>query len=223
MPEPRLSVVVPVRDGARFLAAALASLAAHRGVDEVLVVDDGSTDDSAAIARAAGARVLRQEPRGAGAARNRGIAAARGERLGFLDADDLWAPLDARGDLRLAALDADPAAPGACGLVQLLLCPPGEPERPFARPFHATTLSSLVVRRAAFAQVGPFAEIEQIEDLDWFLRARRLGLRFVQVPQVTHLYRRHGANMTADPERRRRLFVTALKRHIDRGRSDGCG
>ena len=80
-----------------------------------------------------------------------------------------------------------------------------------------------MVDRAAFDRIGPFAEIEQIEDLDWFLRARRLGLRFVQVPQVTHVYRRHGANMTADPLRRQRLFVTALKRHIDRGRADGCG
>ncbi len=224
MPEPRLSVIVPVRDGALFLGAALGSLARHGGVDEILVVDDGSSDDSAAIALAAGARVLRQEPRGAAAARNRGVEAARGGRIGFLDADDLWVAPGPGGDPRLAALDADPGLPGAWGQAQILLSPPGGPESLFARPFHATTLSSLVLRREAFAQVGPFAEdLVQIEDLDWFLRARRLGLRFARVPQVTHLYRRHGANMTADPDRRRRLFLTALKRDLDRRRAERCG
>jgi len=114
---PRVSVVTPFVDHSRFLAAAVESVRAQTYSDwELILVDDGSRDGSRAIAdRFASAdprriRVLDPDPkrRGAAAARNRGIAAAAGEMLAFLDADDVYLPDKLRAEV--ADLDAHPEA-----------------------------------------------------------------------------------------------------------------
>ncbi len=88
-----VSVVIPAYDAGRFVAKAVATaLAQTRPVLEVIVVDDGSRDDTAAVARAAGATVISQRNAGPGAARNAGVRAARGSWIAFLDADDAWHP-----------------------------------------------------------------------------------------------------------------------------------
>lgn len=94
MPEgPAVSVVIPVRDDAVPLAACLRALAAQtRPADEIVVVDNASTDDSAAVARAAGARVVFCGERGIPAAAAAGYDAARGELILRLDADSLPGP-----------------------------------------------------------------------------------------------------------------------------------
>src|SRR4029077_6770756 len=88
-----VSVIIPFFNAAPFLHEALASVLAQRGVElEVLAVDDGSTDGGARIALDFGApvRCLLQPRSGTAAALNLGIAAARGDLLAFLDADDVW-------------------------------------------------------------------------------------------------------------------------------------
>lgn len=111
----RISVVIPVYNRARVLERALASVAAQqRPADEVLVVDDGSSDESAAVAEAWSDRlpalaVLRQPNAGPGAARNRAIGRATGDWLAFLDSDDAWRPdkLAAMTAATLACPEAD--------------------------------------------------------------------------------------------------------------------
>ena len=91
----RLSVVIPAYNRATLLPITLCSLLAQeRAADEILVVDDGSTDDTAEVAEAFGhpVRVIRQGNQGPGAARNRGLAEARGEYIHFFDSDDLALP-----------------------------------------------------------------------------------------------------------------------------------
>jgi glycosyltransferase involved in cell wall biosynthesis len=107
----RVSVVIPVYNAERTIGRAINSVL-DQDFDsrEIIVVDDGSTDSSAAIVEAYGdhVRIFRQANRGAAAARNAGARAAAGEYLAFLDADDEWLP----GKLR-ACVDVLDAAPGA--------------------------------------------------------------------------------------------------------------
>ena len=108
---PCVSVIIPAYNAAAHLAPCLASVRVQRGdfTLDTLVIDDGSRDDTVAIARGqAGVRVITQANRGPSAARNAGIAATTGEFIAFLDADDLWpvGKLDAQLDVLTRHPDA---------------------------------------------------------------------------------------------------------------------
>ena len=106
---PRVSVVIPTYNRSRALVRALESVFAQtEPVLETIVVDDGSTDDTQAVLAGFGSRVraIRKSNGGAGAARNAGIEAARGEFVAFLDDDDAWLPEKNREQVRI--LDSRP-------------------------------------------------------------------------------------------------------------------
>ena len=111
MSEPTITTVIPAHDAADHLSACLDSVLAQRGAfrHEVIVVDDASTDATARIAAGrGGVRLLRLPANlGPSAARNRGIAAATGSLIAFLDADDLWPPGRLAAGLRVLAEHAD--------------------------------------------------------------------------------------------------------------------
>src|SRR5260370_27491420 len=96
MEQRRVSAIITAFNGEAFIAAAIESvLGQTRPADEIVVVDDGSTDDTAAIVErfhSRGVRLVRQENRGPSEARNRGIAETTGNLIAFLDCDDLWVP-----------------------------------------------------------------------------------------------------------------------------------
>jgi glycosyltransferase involved in cell wall biosynthesis len=102
----RVSVIVPTRNRSALLRQALESILALRGPDlqlEIIVADNGSTDDTREVAASLGARVVHAEARGAAAARNEGLRAATGDYLAFLDDDDLWTREHLRPHLALLA------------------------------------------------------------------------------------------------------------------------
>ena len=202
----RLSVIVPVYNGGEDLQRCLQALAASaRPPDEAIVVDDGSTDGSAARAAALGARVVATSagPRGPAYARNRGAEAAPGDVLVFVDADvvvhaDALGRMEAilAGEPDVAALfgsyDDHPPARGTVSLFKNLLHhyvhQHGERE---AGTFWA---GCGAVRRAVFLAAGGFDESytrPSIEDIELGVRLRKAGQRIRLCPEIqaTHLKR----------------------------------
>lgn len=222
---PLISVIIPVYNGAAFLAQAIDSvLAQGYPCLEIIVVDDGSTDGIAAAVAAlpVDVRYFRQENGGPAAARNRGIRDASGEFLAFLDVDDLW-PENNLGMLA-AALVRDPQMQVVHGHAQILVRDAtsgrfeyrGNPRESF--PYY---IGAGLYRREAFRRVGLFdAGMRMAEDTDWYLRLRESGLKAERLPQVTLLVRRHGGNMTAgkSQEELQLTALAAFKKALDRSR-----
>jgi glycosyltransferase involved in cell wall biosynthesis len=184
---PAVSIVIPVYNRATTLPRAVASVLVQDFTDwELLLVDDGSCDGGVEAVVACGDprfRPLRHpRNRGAPAARNTGIAAARGGLVAFLDSDDEWLP--GKLSAQVAALERGPARLGALctGFILHRLDTGGRFERVpaalqggwLATLLDGCTLSpgsTLLARRACFDEVGPFAEdLPRFEDWDWLLR-----------------------------------------------------
>ncbi len=218
----KLSVVIATYDAAPFVGAALDSVLREAPADaEVIVVDDGSRDETPRVLARFGERirVLRNDaPSGPGPARNRGAAIARGEVLAFHDADDLVLP--GRFAVLQAMLDARPELDLA--FANGVRCDPdGKPLGPIIAPRHARRLArrcdlremlrggvvypqATSVRRAAFEALGGF-EAERSEDWDFALRAS-LRLRMAFVDRPVFAYRQSPGSVTS----RRREFGEIL-------------
>jgi glycosyltransferase involved in cell wall biosynthesis len=222
MSPPAVSVVIPVRDGERYIGDALDSVRAQQyEPTETIVVDDGSSDRSAAIARRHGAQVIPGERHGVAHARNLGVAAAHGDLIAFLDADDLWTPGSL--SLRIAYLDERPALGFVFGRVREFVDPARPPRlrRGVVTDQPVATISTFVVRRAVFASVGVFDESLAIgEDIDWIARAQDAGIRGGYVEDVCVLRRLHSASTTAlDPDLTRRALTGMARASLNRKRS----
>ena len=225
---PPISVIVPVYNMGRYLTDAVASIEAQ-GFDcvEIVVVDDGSTDETPEVIVSLGDRVVaaHQPNRGPAAARNVGIDMASGELLAFLDADDLWpAGKIAR---QLERLEREPELDVVLGRIQYVALDGGEvPEIEFedldAKTLTHVHLGSGLYRRRAFELIGTFDESLQFsEDVDWFLRAREAQLRVAILPEITLVYRFHDANMSRQLDMRDARMLGVLKKSLDRRRSAG--
>ena len=210
----RVSVVVPVKDGAPHLAVALASLLEGvRPPDELVVVDDHSTDGSAGIARALRATVVTNRGHGPAAARNTGVAATAGELVGFLDADDVATPERLR--IQAGLLEADAAAEVAAGLARDVPDPAVASTSP-AR--HTFTAGTLLLRRTTWERVGDLDETLVAGELvDWVARARRLDVRWVRHDDLVLLRRVHDANHSGS-DRARAGYLDLARAAIRRSR-----
>jgi glycosyltransferase involved in cell wall biosynthesis len=227
--EPLVSVVVPVFNGAPFLAATLASvLAQDYPQRELIVVDDGSSDGSAEIAASVpGAIVLRQSQQGPAAARNAGIAAARGSLISFLDQDDCWRPN--KLSVQTGVMRARPEL-GMTITGHRLFLEPGRTRPGWLRPdmldrdLLGAMPGVLMVTRATFAQIGTFDPANvNASDVDWFLRALDLGVAWAAIPQVLLDRRIHSENQSAQVESCHAGFLAAVRLSIARKRTGAQG
>lgn len=218
-----MSVVLPVWNGEPFLREALDSVDRQRWrAFEIVVVDDGSTDGSASVAGTyPGVHLFRQARAGVAAARNRGVAASRGELIAFLDQDDRYT--SDKLERQVGAFQADPAL-DLCFAHQRLfldgLWTPPSWIRPgwLDGPLPGLLPGTLVVRRRAFDAVGPFTEGEPIaSDSDWLMRARRGGLRELLLPDVLLERRIHAANQSANVAAGHVELLRAIRRAVKRG------
>ena len=220
---PETSVIIPVKNGARFVAEAISSaLEQLRAGDEVLAVDDGSTDETPAILSSfshPALRLISAGGHGISAARNMGFAASRGAFVAFLDHDDLWPA--GRQATMLAAFRQDAGLEAAYGRI-LRRFEPGAQVTPESRieGHHAGWLiCSGLYRRGLLERIGGFAEGMQIgEDVDLYLRLMEAGMRF-QLCEAPGLIRRHhDANTTNDLPRLEPSRLALLRRRLARTR-----
>jgi glycosyltransferase involved in cell wall biosynthesis len=186
---PRVSVIVPVYNGAATVAAALESIFAQYFSDfEVVAVDDGSTDDSMKVLERyrPRVRILTQQNRGPSAARNLGVSNSSGEYVGFLDADDLWRPeflertiavLDKDADSVLAYTDLELADSTGEVMGTRLIGARGVPSlNDMLERLWPILPSSVLMRRDAFGRAGGFPEaLTSFEDVYFWLLAREQG------------------------------------------------
>jgi glycosyltransferase involved in cell wall biosynthesis len=195
-----ISVVIPVYNGAKFLAATLNCVIRQTcPPGEVIVVDDGSTDASPDIAADFGPpiRVVRCPHRGEVSALNAGLADARGELLAFIDADDLW------DNRKLAqqseALASDLSIEAVFGRVVQFIdmdCRITEPDeiKQKSTSFVGVSKTSMLIRRPAFDRVGLFNAAVMFGFPEWYARAVCSGIRFKYLESVLAFRRIHGDN-----------------------------
>lgn len=225
MSAPLVSVILPVWNAERYLGEALASVfaQAHRPL-EVIAIDDGSTDVSAAILSSYGAAVtvLRQQNAGPAAARNAGLAVARGEFIAFQDADDRWHPR--KLERHLAHFEAHPWMDLSVCLVQNVW--DGDPadedarlaERQLPRLFRGVVMQAVMARRRVFDRIGIFDPSRRFcEDTDWYLRAAEAQAGGAWLEEVLVFRRVHDRNMTREfPAVRVDTLAHVFKASIDR-------
>ena len=223
----QVSVMIGVYNGARYLGEAIESvLAQTHPVHELIVVDDGSTDESGAVAGGYGppVRCIRQERGGMAAARNRAIEEASGSYFAFLDADDRFPP--EKLERQLAAFDGDPNLDVVYGHVTEFLSPDLDPEALalLRQPKHDVpwpTPNLMLVKREAFFRVGLFSTDLRVGiGVDWYARATELGLKSA-VPPVVVLERRLHADNNGIRERQfKPQYLHVLKEALDRRRGE---
>jgi glycosyltransferase involved in cell wall biosynthesis len=241
MDVPAVSVVIPTSNRAEYLDVTLASLSSQDfpGVHEVLVVDDGSTDQTTAVARRWGVRCLRYEqPIGLNAGRNAGVRASGGHLIAFLD-DDVYVPPSwlraiADGAERHREGDAfggpirarfEGPTPSSCGregspITTLDL---GSQDREAEMVWGA----NMAIRRRAFERVGPFDETiaNHGDEEDWLLALRATGGRIVYLAAAGVEHRRSGADARLAALARAAYWRGRAARITDqrRGQAPGLG
>ena len=227
MDAPRVSVLIPCYNAGVFLAQAIQSVLAQTFQDfEIVVVDDGSTDDSAAVAKGFDAvRYVCKPHSGISATRNMAIAQAKGEFLAFLDADDLWHP--EKLQKQVAHLDANPQC-------QLVHC---HAKNFFDGPQEQMTLrqkqlmeanlenymASSCIRRTVFEKYGSFREDLAVgEDTHWIARLRAAGVDMGHcIAEELYFRRIHCSNISLSHEKVDRKDMMALLADAIRQRNKG--
>jgi glycosyltransferase involved in cell wall biosynthesis len=219
-----VGVVVAVRDAGDHLAGALGGILDQAPPPaDVLVVDGGSVDDSASVARSfAGVRVESQRGHGLAGARNQGIAGVQGSLVAFCDADDRWTP----GSLarRVGHLRRHPEVGAVIGQVETRALqgeavPAAQAER-LGGVTPGYTPSALVVRRTVLASLGAFDETLRIgADSDWFVRLVQSDHHLAVLDDVVLVKGVRSTSLSTDIEAYRRELLVVARAFVQRRRA----
>jgi glycosyltransferase involved in cell wall biosynthesis len=226
---PRVSVIIPVFNGEQYLADAIESVCRQQHHPlEIIVVDDGSTDNTAHIAQRFQplVRYIYQPNQGPAVARNTGMKAAEGHMIGFLDADDRWK--DNRLNLQLMIFANNPQAEVVIGHSQLLAKAHASDGATVFQPYSEAWLflnfGSAIYRKSVFEKVGVGNEsLFYADDLDWFMRAREKQVHIIVHKDIVLLHRRHERNLTNNKILDQAYILEMLKKSLNRRRSQADG
>lgn len=220
-----ISVVIPSYNAAKYIHRALESVFSQSLLpQETIVIDDGSTDDTATVVKSYGSDVTYhyQSNQGVSVARNSGIAIARSEVIAFLDADDYW-PTD-KLERQLKLLQENPTADLVWGMVKIEYAHenlerfvPLEKAPEDVAPI--VCLGAALFRQQAFEKVGLFDDtLKFSEDWDWYNRAQEKKLNILKDREIGLHYSRHDHNMTRDLGAIAQNNVRFLKHTLNRRR-----
>ncbi len=221
-----VSIIIPAWNAAKTLSDTLDSLSAQSlGATQVIVVDDGSTDETATVAEGHALRptVYRRPHAGVAAATNAGIRASQARYLAFVDADDLWSPDKLAIQIKL--LNSQPGIDAALGLFDSFICPrtPAHLRARFVVPAQAQPgwlTGTLCVRRSVFSRLGMFAEdLSNGFAIDWLDRARKAGICFHMIETVLLHRRLHPGSLSARNRQSDAAMLEMARRAIARRRS----
>jgi glycosyltransferase involved in cell wall biosynthesis len=221
---PAVSVVIPAYNAAKFISQAIESVLQQTLQPlEIIVVDDGSTDDTAKIAKSFAVRLVRQENLGASAARNRGIREARGEFIAFLDADDLWTKDKLKTQIKY--MQTHPEVLFTVCRTKFFLenenyIPPGFRPELLKGEHTGYSMETLTAHRKVFDLVGFFDEkLKTSEDVDWLSRAKDLGIASAVLPEVLLHIRIHQTNLHLQSNKNNFDLLRVVKNSINRKHS----
>jgi glycosyltransferase involved in cell wall biosynthesis len=221
-----VSVIIPVYNGEGYLAEAIESIRnqIYQPI-EIIIVDDGSTDGSAALIKslAPGVKYIFQTNRGTAAARNRGVNEATGDFFAFLDQDDLWHTDKLTNQMH--AFGADPELDAVFGQLKQFLSPDLDnqlkqkiycPDK--VMPGYSP--SALLIKRKAFFEVGYFETNWQIgEWADWYVRAVEKRIRMKTIAKLVTWRRLHQMNKGLQQRQAINEYLHILKASLDRRRA----
>jgi len=223
---PLVSVIIPVYNGDRYLTEAIESvLAQDYSPIEIIVVDDGSTDNTALVAQqyASDVRYVHQANQGTSVARNHGVGLAKGDLIAFLGADDVW--MDDKLVQQVQTLSAESSLEAVFGQVQQFYSPDltqAERDRIVcsSEPMAGHLPSAMLLTRSAFARVGPFdPTLLRGEFIDWYARFAEVGIHSQMLPTVVARRRLHRANKGHSHRQYNADLIFSLKASLDRRRA----
>ena len=221
------SVILAVHNGRTYVTEAITSvLGQFNQSDECIVVDDASNDDTLRVVSAVVDRRLRvvtSPKRGVSAARNAGLAAARGNFIAFLDHDDYW-PAGRHGSM-VRMLIENPILDAVFGRVRVEFVPGVLPSPQYlaldGQFLHGVSVCGGLYRRRILDKVDGFAEDMRFgEDVDYNLRLLQAGMHIGLCETDALVYRRHHSNMTNDRKALSQGFVEILRRKLERERRE---
>lgn len=195
-----ISVIIPVFNGEKYLASAIESVFSQTYHPlELIVVDDGSTDGSGAIAKQhKDIRYMYQSHQGVSIARNTGLAAAHGAFIAFLDADDIWLP--SKLQIQIEYLRENPDVMYVITKINNFVEPGTNIQPQILQSIiqnEQIQLSSIVARKAVFDRIGGFNPCYQVtEDFEWITRTKDAGISMVILPEVLSHRRIHSSNIS---------------------------
>jgi glycosyltransferase involved in cell wall biosynthesis len=217
----RIAAVIPVYNGEAFLRTAIESVLAQTSpVDELVILDDGSTDNTRAVALSYGQhlRYIFQENRGLAAARNAGAAASTCEWVAFLDCDDWWLP--EKIAKQRALIESNPDAVliysdqwecESAGKMLYIEAVPPQQLWPQLRTRNGLSSSVAIVRRDALTSIGGYDEgLRACEDWDFYVRLHAKG-PFAYIAEPLAVYRLSPGTMSTNADRMLQNFEAILE------------
>jgi glycosyltransferase involved in cell wall biosynthesis len=216
-----ISVIIIVHNGAAFIADAIENVMMQKYSNlEIIVVDDGSTDQTAEIIKMTELDInyIYQVQQGVASARNLGIQHAKGKYIAFLDADDLWS--EDKLETQISILGNNPKIGVTVGFTH---------KSPMSKSleeikvnaqndnYFALNLGASLIKKSIFKDVGNFdTEFKSGEDIDWFFRAREKKIQLIIHKQIVHYFRIHGKNISNDQKMVNSELLKVHKKSLNR-------